>query len=396
MDTLTGEDTDTTTFELPDLDVKEISIRNIDVKYHDVVAGQKATVEGLSMCLDGMMRGNQLQATLSSSLREVSVVMEGDSEMSARVEEVTLDMRGYMQGVDAKADVKVVLGSVDALMPDMEAHVAQVQWELNGAGADGQWTGSTVLTTQPVVATIEGEAPMSAALAGLQFKADGQWMGKDIMVSPTLQLPGLTVGVDGERMLENADIQLRATLHTDTLLEKLAFSEGLLALNEHEITLEGRVEMPDTSTINADMSFDTNRCDIAQLLALVPQSYRELLDGIDVRGGMSLKSSGRGALVDGEMRIGGADATLRLDNIDLLYNDSIALQSGVAKMNVVYDGAKDRTTGRMTADVLHAAMTGMAEADLKEVNGLTIAKPPPLMSTMFGAKVCSDKDRTLS
>lgn len=369
IDTLAEEETDTTALDIPTLDIEEISIRNMNVSYHDAVAGQKTVVAGLNMCLNGTMKGNQLQATLSSSLREVSVVMEGDDEMSARVEEVTLDMQGYMQGADAKAEVKVSLGRVDAMMPDMEAHVAQVQWELNGAGMDGQWTGSTVLTTQPLAAAIEGEAPMSAALAGMLLKADGQWHGKDIMVSPTLQLPGLTVGIDGEHMLENANVQLRATLHTDTLLEKLALSEGLLALNEHEISLSARVEMPDTSTINADMSFETNRCDIARLLALVPQSYRYLLDGIDISGGMSLKGSGRGALAGGEVRIDGADATLRLDDIDLLYNDSIALQSGDAKMNVVYDGAKDRATGRLTADVLHVAMTGMAEANLDEVDG---------------------------
>lgn len=374
IDTLAEEEADTAALEIPALDIKEISIRNMNVSYHDAVAGQKAVVAGLNMCLNGTMKGNQLQATLSSSLREVSVAMEGDDAMSARVEEMTLDMKGHMQGADAKADMKVVLGRVDAMMTDMEAHVAQVQWELNGAGADGKWTGSTVLTTQPVAAAIEGETPMSAALAGVSLKADGQWQGKDIVVSPTLQLPGLTVGIDGEHMLENANVQLRATLHTDTLLEKLALSEGLLALNEHEISLSGRVEMPDTATINADMSFETNRCDIARLLALVPQSYRYLLDGIDISGGMSLKGSGRGALVGGEVRIDGADATLRLDDIDLLYNDSIALQSDDAKMNVVYDGAKDRATGRLTADVLNVAMTSMAEANLNEVDGTFTVK----------------------
>lgn len=389
VDTLGDEETDTTAFEIPGVDIKEIDVRNIHVSYCDALVGQKAEVEGLSMCVNGYMLGNQLQATVNASLRKIFVAMNADSEMSAHVEDVTLAMSGNLQGNDATADVNMAVGSIKALMPDMEAYVEKLQWDLNGVGKKGEWTGSMVLTTQPVVAVVEGETSMNSTLSSVHFSADARWLGEDIVVSPTLLLPGLTVEMDGERMLDNANVQLKAKLYTDTLFNSVSLSEGLLALNEHEISLGGGVEMPDTSTINADINFETNHCDITRLLALVPQGYRCLLDGIDVSGGVLLKGTGRGSLINGEARIGGADAMLSLDAIDLLYNDSIALQSSSANVSVVYDGKKDKMTGRLSSDALHLAMTGMADARLKEVDGTFIVQQAMCIAEgVVDAKAC--------
>ena len=368
VDTL-EEATDTVAFEMPDVDVEEIDIRNIYVDYRDVSAGQSATIEGLTMRMGGHMAGEQLEVTLSASLHCLAVALEGDSPMGACVENVGLELDGNLQGDDAKAHAKLTVGRMDAQLPDMDAHVEQMQWTLDGNGEEGRWMGSTALVTQPAVVCIGGEAPMRSALSGMQLKAEGEWTGKDIVVSPALLLPGLTVELDGEQMIDNADIRIRVTVRTDTLLNRVLLSDGLLALNEHEVSLKGGMEMPDTSTVNASVSFETNRCDITQLLALVPQSYHYLLDGIDITGGVALKGEGRGSLVGGEARIGEAGATLSLDNINLLYNDSIALNSRSASMNVVYDGRKDEMSGRLASEALRVAMVGMAEAELNGVDG---------------------------
>ena len=365
---------DTVAFEMPDMDIEEIDIRDIRVDYRDVSAGQWATIEGLAMCVDGHMAGEQLEATMSASLRRLSVALEGETPMGTQVENVSMEVDGNLQGDNAHAHAKLTVGRMEAQMIDMEAQVAQVEWTLEANGVDGRWTGSTALVTQPVTVGIGGETPMRSALSGMQLKAEGEWTDEDIVISPTLLLPALTVVLDGEQMIDNARIQLRATVHTDTLLNCVALSDGLLALNEHEVSLKGGVEMPDTSTVNANVSFETNRCDIARLLELVPQSYRHLLDGIDISGGVALKGEGRGSLVGDEVRIGEAGATLSLDNIDLLYNDSIALKSHKACMNVAYDGKRDEVAGRLASEALRFAMAGMAEAELNGVDGIFTAQ----------------------
>ena len=369
IDTLADEESDTTAFAVPDMDVREVDIRDIRVDYYDASTGQKAVIEGLAMQLDGQKLGERLLADLSASLRKLSVIVEGDSAMNASVEDVTLDVNGTLQDTDAKFDVRLTAKGMDALASDAKAYIEQLEWTLSGSGKDGTWTGSTMLTTLPVEAAMMNDAPMSATFTGMQFKADAQWQGGNLVVSPSLALPGLTVELGGEHMLDKADIQFCATLHTDTLLSHMEFSQGLLALNEHKLNWDVRVGFPDTSTVNADVRFETNHCDITRLLALVPQSYHYLLDGIDLRGGMALKGEGGGSLINGEVHIGEVEASLLLNNIDLEYNDSIALQSHTAHINMVYDGQRDHLKGNLVSDAMHMAMDGMADARLRDVEG---------------------------
>lgn len=370
VDTLAKEEpADTMAFDMPDIDIKEIDIRNIHVDYRDDVVGQKSTIEELTMHMNGRMQGNQLQAELKTSLRKVAVAMEGENVMNACVENLRLDMDGALCGSDVEVDINFKAGSVDALTTDLEARMKQVEWIFKGWGADGQWGGSTMLNAQPIETEMKGENPVNVILAGLNLNADAKLNGKEITLTPTLTLPGLSVDLGGERMLDNSNIRVRGALQLDTLFSHVTLTDGLFALNEQEITLCGEMEMPDTSTINAYVNFETNHWDISHMLALVPRCYFHLLEGIDVSGGVALKGKGNGSLVEGGARIENLDAALTLDNIDLLYNDSIALQSHKSYMNMVYDGRKDHMTGHLLSDRLEVSMTGLADAQLCEMEG---------------------------
>lgn len=390
MDTLSEEEPDdTTAFAFSEIDIEQIELRDLRVDYCDVAAGHQATVEGLTMQLQGHLMGESLQAALNLTLKGVEVALEDDDAMRGQLTEVTIDVKGTMQGDDAMADLLLKAGRVDALMPDMEAHVEQLVWHLNGEGRDGVWSGTTALTTQPLSASLRGETAMDATLTHVQLKAEGKWQGKDLVLTPALTLPSLTLDLDGERMLDRAAMQLRATLHADTLMTQVALSDALLALNEHEITLAGGVEMPDTATLNADIRFETNHIDIDRLLALVPQSYQSLLEGIEVDGGVVLKGKACGSMSGGEAQIGNVEATLALDNIDLLYNDSIALQTDVTRVDVAYDGKRDYAKGSLSAGALQVAMTGMADARLRDVEGdFTIAQTMRMAEGYVDAQVC--------
>ena len=58
VDTL-EETADTMLFEMPDMDIEEIDIRDIRVDYRDVSAGGWVTIEGLAMRVDGHMADKQ-------------------------------------------------------------------------------------------------------------------------------------------------------------------------------------------------------------------------------------------------------------------------------------------------------------------------------------------------
>lgn len=350
------------------IDIKEVDVRNICVSYHNVATGQNFAIDGPNLHVSGGMQGGRLHAVLSASLSRVSASLEGRDAVNAYLEDVMLDVNGEILGADVQAGMKLVAGSIDVATPEVRTHVEHMQWSLEGGGKDGEWVGKSELMTQPVAASVSGENPLSSSLSAMHLKTDVQWLGEEVMLGPTLMLSKLNFSQGGKQMLKNTDVQFRATLRADTLLDYVSLSKGFLALNEYEVSLDGNVEMHDTSTINAEVSFRTTRCDIARLLALVPRDYRYLIDGVDVSGGVSLKGKGRGSLVGGEVCIGGVDVTLSLDNIDLQYDNDVSLQGRRANVNMAYDGRKDVLTGCLSSNALHVGMDGVADVMLDDMS----------------------------
>lgn len=369
IDTLTEEPDDTIAFDIPNTDIKEIDIRNVRVDYFDASTGQKATIDGLSALINGRMQDKQLQAVLNTSLRKVSIGVEGEREMNVCVEDIVLGVNGGIHDNEIKADMTVEVGFANMLMADMEARMEQAKWVLDGVGIDGQWIGTTILTTKPVEVKMEGGNPMNVILPNLMLEAEAKYQGNDIVLNPKLTLSNLTVDFEEERILDKANIQIQAALLSDTLISHIVLTEGLLALNEQEITLCGQVNMPDTSTLKADIDFETNQWDITRLLAMVPVGYQNLLEGIDVNGEMVLKGRGNALLVGNETHIGDVAATLSLENIDFSYNDSMAIESPKTIVNMVYNGKSDYMKGYMESDAFHMSMNGLADAQLHEMKG---------------------------
>ncbi len=366
-DTLTEESANEKSFDIPNVDLEEIGIQNIHVDYHDAFAGQKVAIDGLSLNVNGHLFDKHLQATLRTSLHKVMLDVEGKDVMNVCVEDITLGANGKIGDNKMTVNLTFGVGSLDALIADMMAHVEQIEWIFDGSGTDGLWNGATTLSTQPIQVRTEGENSIDADLIRLTLNADARQMGKDIILNSTVTLPGLTVDLREEKMLNDVNLKMRGTLLTDTILSHMKLKEGLLSFNEQEVALSGDVERPDTSTLIADMDFETNRWDFTQLLALVPDCHQYLLDGVEVHGGMKLKGRGKGTLVGSEACIEDMEASLSLDNIDMSYNDSIALDSHRAYVDMKYNGHKDNVEGCFSSEVLHVSMSGLADAQLHEV-----------------------------
>lgn len=365
----TTEEEDTTAFELPDVDIQEITISDIDVTYRDDAAKQVAAIKDFGLALNGQLKDKQLRGALKGSLRQVTVSMEGESPMAATVNDLALKLDGSINDADGALGGKLTVGNMSASMADMEAGIDQVEWLIDGNIKDKYLTASTTLNTKPIAISMGGESPLSATLATAQFEAEARAGGSRIFLIPTFEAKGVTVTMDKEQMLSEAEIGICAPLEADTALQHIDISEAGISLNEYLITLNGGVHIPDTPTMEATLHFETESWDIPSLLTLVPESYRYLLDGIRIKGSTALRGSIEGGMKNGEMALNKADATLGLNRIDLLYNDSIALQSHAANLAVTYTGSTDRAVGNIQASNLNVGMTGLADAQLDHVKG---------------------------
>ena len=369
MDTTVVEDTASTDFAIPNIDIQEITFSDIDVTYYDKAADMGAMVKGCSMALNGKWKDEQLKAAFEGKLDMLTAHIGGEAPLDVTVTNFAVGLNGNMAGNNGDVDGALRIGTMAVAMPDIQASIDAAEWTFGGNLKEQQLTANTALTTRPIQVAMGGENPMSVVLEGASFTADADAKDSGIGLRPTLDLKGLSVWMDKENMLSHADISMQLPIIADTALSRISFADAKLSLNEYLVKLTGLVNIQDTTTMDALLNFETTRWDIPSLLTLVPESYRYLLEDVKVKGSTALRGSVKGGMQQGELSLDKAEATLALNNIDLHYTDSMAMQSRSAQMAITYDGGADYALGTLSASNLNAAMVGLADAQLDAVKG---------------------------
>ena len=115
-----------------------------------------------------------------------------------------------------------------------------------------------------------------------------------------LALPSTTFDLDSNRLADS--LALRANIPAEVNLDimHINLKDALLAVNSHEININGVAQL-DNDDINLDIQFATNQWNLEELIALIPEAYADLLDGIKVSGNASLSGSARGTYNDSIM-----------------------------------------------------------------------------------------------
>ena len=115
-----------------------------------------------------------------------------------------------------------------------------------------------------------------------------------------LALPSTTLDFDGNRLLDSVALRANVPAELNLDIMHINLKEALLAINSHEINLNGVAQL-DNDDINLDMQFATNQCNLEEVIALIPEAYADILDGINVSGIASLSGSARGTYNDSIM-----------------------------------------------------------------------------------------------
>lgn len=369
MDTTAVEDTTSTDLAIPNIDIQEITFDDIDITYYDKTADMGAMIKGFGLALNGKWKDEQLKAALKGKLNMLTAHIGGESPLDVTISNVAVGLDGNMAGNDGDVSGTLNVGPMAVSIPDIQATIDATEWKFDGNLKEQHLTASTTLSTQPLQVIMEGETPIKALLSAASLKAGAEAKEYSITLSPALDVKGLSVWMDKELMLDQADINMQLPLLTDTALSHISFADGKLSLNEYSIGMNGLVNIQDTANMDATMQFETNRWDIPSLLTLVPESYRHLLEDLKVKGSTTLRGSVNGGMKQGEAALDKAEATLALNNIDLQYTDSMVLQSRAASLAINYNGNADRATGILSARNLDATMVGLADAHLDAIKG---------------------------
>ena len=151
--------------------------------------------------------------------------------------------------------------------------------------------------------TIQGSllSPHSSFLIpNSSFSINGSLKDNHFDGNLALALPSTTFDLDSNRLADS--LALRANIPAEVNLDimHINLKDALLAVNSHEINLNGVAQL-DNDDINLDIQFATNQWNIEELIALIPEAYADLLDGINVSGNASLSGSARGTYNDSIM-----------------------------------------------------------------------------------------------
>ena len=127
--------------------------------------------------------------------------------------------------------------------------------------------------------------PMQAATPLIELRLDADLLEqKEAFGDLTLALNETDFSMGSDQYLTKANIDLSVPFkaNLETLYAQL--DKAKLTLENHEINLDGWAQMADDD-IKMDIDFATNEWDLPATIALIPECYADLLDGIDISAG---------------------------------------------------------------------------------------------------------------
>ena len=140
----------------------------------------------------------------------------------------------------------------------------------------------------------------SLLIPNSSFSINGSLKDNHFTGKLALNLPSTTFDLDGNRLTDSLALRAEVPAEVNLDIMHLNLKEALLAINSHEINLNGVAQMQGDD-INLDMQFATNQWNLEDIIALIPEAYADLLDGIEVSGLASLSGSARGTYNDSIM-----------------------------------------------------------------------------------------------
>lgn len=127
--------------------------------------------------------------------------------------------------------------------------------------------------------------PMQAATPLIELRLDADLLEqKEAFGDLTLALNETDFSMGNDQYLNKANIDLSVPFkaNLETLYAQL--DKAKLTLEGHEINLDGWAQMADDD-IKMGIDFATNEWDLPATIALIPECYADLLDGIDISAG---------------------------------------------------------------------------------------------------------------
>ncbi len=318
----------------------------------DLMAGFRITASDLSYSSEGM-----ITETGNIVMKADKAVLAGDS---ANVQGFTFDSR----------DISLTLE--DSVGTITTAEIAKVLLGLEGALKLDLSDVSTGLTVDVEGTQFNqgGEDPMNVITDELSLKADATIKGQDIALLAEFNTPSVSIEMDSALLVPGWSFGFTLPVETNRDITRFNVKEGSnIRIDDQQIAFNANGTLGGQQTVAGRARIRTPRdLDIDRLISMIPESFADALEGIDVHGTVGLDINVKGALADNGPVLDNASAKINLKNLDASVNDSIKAASGKLQLEAVYPSRVAVDRKRQTADVNIAA----TDLDVSMVDSTTI------------------------
>lgn len=137
-------------------------------------------------------------------------------------------------------------------------------------------------------------------IMGLNHNGSGDFTQDLFDLTTLTTIDSWSLGFEGEDYLSDRRLLVDFTMAMDLPNSTYTFKQNRIALNEFGFGFDGTVSMPGED-IGVDLTFDSDEITIVSILSLIPGTYQEYLNGLEVSGNISFAGFVKGVYNDNSM-----------------------------------------------------------------------------------------------
>jgi hypothetical protein len=318
----------------------------------DLMAAFRITASDLSYSSEGMMT-----QTGNIIMKADKALLAGDS---ANVSGFTFDSRDISLqledsvGTITKASIaKVLLGLEGALKLDLSDVATGLTIDVNGTEYNQG-----------------GDDPINVITDELSLKADATIKDGDIALLAEFNTPSVSIEMDSDMYVPGWSFGFTLPLETDMDITRFNVKQGAnVRIDGQQIAFNANGTLGGQQTVAGRARINTPRdLDIDRLISMIPDAFKDMLQGIDVHGLVGLDINVKGGLADAGPVLDNATARISLRNLDASVNDSLNAASGKLTLEAAYPSRVAVDKHRQTADVIIKA----TDLDLSMIDSTNI------------------------
>ena len=252
------------------IDLEKIKLNNINLRYADAASNTAASVKGLDMVLKGNITEELIVADMDLHINDVAAEIDDTTSIITAVKQIAVNGKVKMAGDNINAKTAITTGELAFLMT--------------------------------------GDSNIGANYNNLSVNYNGDVRNYNHIKGVTdLKVNGMTVAMDDEKYVDNANISFNSPLEYDVEKFDAKFEKSEFKFNDIIIGFMGQLAMADPDII-MNMDVNTNTIVIGEAIKLIPESMRnEYLAGITVEGNVTLSTHIEGTYNEKSMPVVLAD-----------------------------------------------------------------------------------------